>query len=94
MASVMVIFGGLVKPKIEIVKKPLVLLLFFEGPKRPWERVAPPKMMALKPFWGWKLCFVQDVGKNRLSKMCFLPWRGAHFHKTNEKMMRKYKKWS
>ena len=43
----MVIFGGLVKPKIEIVKKPLFLLLFVEGPKRPWERVAPPK------WWLW-----------------------------------------
>ena len=94
MASVMSICGGLVRPKSENVKKPLVLSLFFERLKRPWERVAPPKMMVLKPFWGWKLFFVQDVGKNRLSKMCFLPWRGAHFHKTNEKMMPKYKKWS
>ena len=31
MASVMIICGGLVRPKSENVKKPLVLLLFFEG---------------------------------------------------------------
>ena len=43
----MAICGGLVRPKNENVKKPLVLLLFFEGPKRLRERVAPPNQ------WFW-----------------------------------------
>ena len=76
MASVMIICGGLVKPKSENVKKPLVLLLFFEGSKHGKER------------------FVIWVGLGEIGGEDFSARRGGHFHKTNEKMMPKYKKWS
>ena len=49
---------------------------------------APPKVLVLRSFWAWKLRLAHDVGKIRLSKMCLLPWRGAHFHK-NCKMLKK-----
>ena len=52
-------------------------LLFFEQHKT-------PKVMVLKPFWTWKLGLGHDVSKNRLSKMCCLPWRGAHFYKIHK----------
>ena len=53
-----------------------------------------PKATVSKPFWARKRHHAHDVGKNRVVKMCSLPWRGAHFHKNNEKMMPKYKKWN
>ena len=56
----------------------------------------PPKAIVSKPFWARKRHHAHDVGKNRVAKMCSLPWRGADFHnfeqKVKEKRAKKHQK--
>ena len=49
------------------------------------DRNDPPKATVSKPFWARKRRHAHDVGKNRVVKMCSLPWRGAHFHNSEQK---------
>ena len=49
----------------------------------------PPKTIVSKPFWARKRRHAHDVGKNRVVKMCSLPWRGAHFHNFQKKSKKK-----
>ena len=90
MASVMGICGGLVKPKSENVKKPLVLLLFFEGPKRLWERVAPPQTNDFETILGMEIllctrCLQKSVFENVLPAIggehMFAFYRLSQLHK-------------
>ena len=53
---------------------------------------ALPKVMVLKPFWAWKRRLAHDVCKIRLSEMCLLPWRGAHFHKFYKNLKKNHAK--
>ena len=50
------------------------------------DRNDPPKATVSKPFWARKRRHAHDVGKNRVVKMCSLPWRGAHFHNFQKKV--------
>ena len=49
-------------------------------------------MRVLKPFWAWKFGLGHEVSKNRLSEMCFLLWRGAHFHNIHKKLKKNHAK--
>ena len=53
------------------------------------DRNDPPKATVSKPFWARKRRHAHDVGKNRVVKMCSLPWRGAHFHNFQKKSEKK-----
>ena len=53
------------------------------------DRNDPPKATVSKPFWARKRRHAHDVGKNRVVKMCSLPWRGADFHNFDKKKVRK-----
>ena len=64
-------------------------LIFFEQHKA---EMTPPKLMVLKPFWAWKRRLAHDVCKIRLSEMCSLPWRGAHFHNIDKILMKNHAK--
>ena len=52
--------------------------------------------MVLKPVWVWKHRLVHNIGKNRSSKMCFLPMAGSIFlnilQKNKEKKCRQASK--
>ena len=52
----------------------------------------PPKAIVSKPFWARKFRHAHDVGKNRVTKMCSLLQRGAHFHNFEEKLKKKHAK--